>query len=104
MISAIFNYFFLDAECNGFASRKVTGKGRSAYGKEKAKDVVEATGPGVFAVHASGNPLVGKIDVFLPAHAFEQAKEMVCVAKMTGSFGHAHVEPDLKAGRAVRWL
>ncbi len=74
----------------GSASSGQVSDGR----KEEAENVVETTGPGVFAVDAARDALVGEVDVFAPASALEQTEKMVGVAKVLCSLAHAHVEPD----------
>jgi hypothetical protein len=63
-------------------------------GEEKAENVVEAGGPGLFVVDGSGSLHVGEVLSFVPAETEEQAVEVVRIANVARALGGAHVQPD----------
>ena len=70
--------------------------------EEESEEIIEAVGPGIFAMDGVGDALVGEIDILPPAETLEQTEEVVGVAEMLCAFGHAHVEPDFEVGASER--
>jgi hypothetical protein len=70
----------------------------SRGGKEEAKHLVKARGPGVFLVSGTGDAEIAEIDVFLPAADLQPVMEEVGVAQVAQAFGGTHVQPYARSG------